>query len=218
MDDQLIVYRRFTQLALSESLISVLEHNNIVYELEDNSIRINPLVDNDEMSQEYLVKIKQGDFEKVNQLSLDNEKQYLDELEPDYYLLEFTNEELMDVLIHFDEWNSFDVALARKLLTERDQPIDDEIITEIKNNRLAFLQKPESAQTFWVILGYVTALLGGILGVFIGWHLSRHKKTMPNGDKIYAYSANDRKQGNRILIFSILVWVVLIVLKIVNAY
>jgi hypothetical protein len=52
--------------------------------------------------------------------------------------------------------------------------------------------------------------LGGFLGVFIGWHLLTYKKTLPNGNRIYAYSGNDRKQGNRILVLGaifIAIWV-----------
>jgi hypothetical protein len=42
------------------------------------------------------------------------------------------------------------------------------------------------------------------------------KKTLPNGSRIYAYSDNDRKQGNRILIIGgifLVIWLLYRFLK-----
>jgi hypothetical protein len=214
-EHQFLTFRKFNDLALAEQLISKLEEHGIVYELEDNSLRINPLVNNDELSKEYLVRLRKANFEKVTNFLLDDERRNFTEIESNYYLLSFTTDELMDVLTNYDEWNDFDVALARKLLNDRGELIDDEKIRSIKQERLQTLREPEKSQTLWIVAGYVFALLGGILGLFIGWHLSRYKKTLPNGEQVYGYLPTDRKQGNRIFILSIFCTIFWLIAKLI---
>ena len=113
--------------------------------------------------------------------------------------MRFTDDELIEVITKSDEWNKFDISLAKKLLKDKGKEITPEKIEEIKRQRIIELSKPEEGQKGYIILGYITAFLGGLLGIFIGWHLLTYKKTLPNGNRIYAYSENDRKQGNRIL-------------------
>jgi len=51
-------------------------------------------------------------------------------------------------------------------------------LAALSESRLNELRQPEPAQTFWIYAGYFLALLGGLLGIFIGWHLSSHKKNI----------------------------------------
>jgi hypothetical protein len=50
-----------------------------------------------------------------------------------------------------------------------------------------------------ILFGYIFAFLGGIIGIFIGRFIATHKKTLPNGEKVFAYCAPDRNHGNRIV-------------------
>lgn len=119
-----------------------------------------------------MVKIKSEDFELVNNILKEEELKNVDAIDKDYYLFRFTDDELMDVLIKADEWNAFDVVLARKLLAERGKIISDEAILAIHKKRIEELKKPDAPQTFWIVVGYIFALVGGVLGFFIGGHLS----------------------------------------------
>lgn len=101
-------------------------------------------------------------------------------------------------------------------MNERGNEITNKQINELKKQRIIELSKPEEEKNIYIIIGYISALLGGLLGVFIGWHLLTYKKTLPNGNRIYAYSENDRKHGNRILILGavfIVVWILYRILK-----
>ena len=89
-------------------------------------------------------------------------------------------------------------------MKERGREITELELTQIRKQRIAELSKPEPGQNVYIIIGYISAILGGLLGIFIGWHLLSYKKTLPNGNRIYAYSQNDRIQGNRILIVGII--------------
>ena len=74
-----------------------------------------------------------------------------------------------------------------------------EDILEAKNKRIEELRQPDRSSSKWIDLGYVFAILGGFLGFIIGYLLLTQKKTLPNGERVFAYSLEDRKHGKRIL-------------------
>ena len=95
--------------------------------------------------------------------------------------------------------------LARKILAERGKVVSDEAISAIHEERIEELKSPEPPQTSWIIIGYLFALLGGVLGIFIGWHLMTYKKTLPDGERVYDYTERDRKQGRIIFYLAVIV-------------
>ena len=216
MKEEFLIFQKFNTESQAVNFGSLLNVNRIEFLIENISINFDPILSNNEFGKEYCVKIKKDDFEKANDILREKAKTEINEIQDDYYLLSFTDEELIDVIEKSDEWNKFDVELAQKLLKERGNEITTEQISELKKQRIIELSKPEEGQNVYIIIGYVCALLGGLLGIFIGWHLTTYKKTLPNGNRIYAYSENDRKQGNRILILGtifIVFWILYGILK-----
>lgn len=216
MKEEFVTFEKFNNESLAVDFGSLLNKNKIDFLIENISINFDPILSNNEFGKEYCVKIKKDDFEKANDILREKAKKEINEIQDDYYLLSFSSEELIDVIEKSDEWNKFDVELALKLLNERGNEITTKQINELKKQRIIELSKPEEGQNIYIIIGYISALLGGLLGVFIGWHLLTYKKTLPNGNRIYAYSENDRKHGNRILILGavfIVVWILYRILK-----
>jgi len=203
MNEDFITFQRFNDQYSAKQFGKLLSDQNIKYVLEDNSLSFDPTFANNNFGTEYCIKIQNEDFEKVNAILEAKSDIEINEIDKDYYLLSFSDEELIDVISKSDEWNKFDVSLAKKLLRDRGQEITPLKIEEIKKQRIAELAKPEKSQSGYIILGYITALLGGLLGVFVGWHLLTYKKVLPDGNRVYVYSENDRKQGNRILILGL---------------
>jgi len=219
MEPDFITYQRFNDIALANNLADILQRHNIIYTIEEESLTFNPtFVLNNELSNEYAVKIKSDDFEQVNQLLVEEETTNIDEVEADYYLFKFTNDELIDLLTKADEWSAFDYLLAQKILTERGIAINDKYLAELKEKRIEELKEPETPQTTWIVVGYMAAFLGGILGIFIGWHLLSSKKTLPNGEKVYDYNEHDRKQGRNIFYLSIIIFAIAVVIKVFVDY
>jgi hypothetical protein len=215
MSVNFLTFQQFNDPALAENLVELLIENKIAYEVEEEILAINPLIAiNNELTKVYRVRINADDFTRVNQLLKERDDQYINDVEKDYYLFDFTNDELTGILEKEDEWSSFDHELAKKILTERGVDVDIVKLAAISESRLNELRQPEKQQTTWRYLGYFFAVTGGVLGIFIGWHLSSHKKALPNGEQIYAYNENDRKHGRIIFYLSICCFVIGVVLKI----
>lgn len=199
MNEEFITFEKFNDQNSVKELGDLLAEQNIEFVLQDNSLSFDPTFANNGFGTEYCIKLKKSDFEKANKILADKSENEINEIDEDYYLLRFTDDELIEVITKSDEWNKFDISLAKKLLKDKGKEITPEKIEEIKRQRIIELSKPEEGQKGYIILGYITAFLGGLLGIFIGWHLLTYKKTLSDGNRIYAYSENDRKQGNRIL-------------------
>jgi hypothetical protein len=206
MEPEFITYQKFNDIALANELAAQLEKHDISYLVEEESQSFDPsFAFNNTMATDWAVKIRAEDFEKVNELLKEDEIEEVSEIGDDYYLYSFTDNELMEVITKADEWSPFDVVLARKLLADRGKNLTDETIAGIHEKRIEDLKVPDPPQTFWIVAGYVCALLGGLLGIFIGWYLMTFKKTLPNGERVYEYLESDRKHGRRIFYIGIVV-------------
>ena len=213
-ENRFVTYQKFNELSQANELTDLLKQNNIEFVVEDYSISFDPSFANNETDREYRIKIKKEDFEVADQLVNKITAEEIKSVDEDYYLYEFTDQELIEVVVKSEEWSRFDYLLAQKLLKERGKEINKDLLDGLKHQRIEDLAKPEESQKIWIIAGYIFAFLGGLLGIFIGWHLLSHKKTLPNGDRVHGYSTDDRKHGNRILIIAITFFVFWTILKI----
>ncbi|MCI1267237.1 MAG: hypothetical protein LKG19_11745 [Saprospiraceae bacterium] len=219
MNEEFLTFQKFNDLSETNELCALLKENMIEFELEDNFVRIDPSFSNNDLSKEYRIKLRKLDFEKAENLIQEQTKILIDSVEKDYYLFDFNDEELLEIITKRDEWGQFDFMLAQKILKDRGKEINPEVVELLKKQRLEELAKPEESQKTWILAGYIMAVLGGLFGMFIGWHLASHKKTLPNGDKIYGFSLKDREHGNRILIIGIistLIWVFFRIIKVTH--
>jgi hypothetical protein len=216
MKEEFLIFQKFNIENQAVDFGNLLNENKVEFLIENISINFDPILSNNEFGKEYCVKIKKNDFEKANEILHTKAKNEINEIQDDYYLLSYSNEELIDVIEKSDEWNKFDVELAHKLLKERGNEITAEQLSELRKQRIIELSKPDEGQNVYIIIGYICALLGGLLGIFIGWHLLTYKKTLPNGNRIYAYSENDRKQGNRIIILGAIFFMLWILYRIIK--
>lgn len=215
MEAELITYRTFNDLALAEDVANTLKQNGMQYELKTTAAKID-IATMTSAAKEYVIMAYAADFDTINKLLEDNALEDIEKVDSDYYLFTFTDEELFDLITKADEWSAFDAVLARKILKDRGRDVSDRKIDKIHNDRIEVLRQPEPSQTFWIVLGYIIALLGGFFGIFIGRHLHGHKKTLPNGEMVFAYSENDRKHGRNIFYIATIVFSIALILEIAN--
>lgn len=215
--EDFITFRKFNNQIEAIELGKLLKENNIEYELEDCTLSFDPSFANNELSKDFRIKLKKRDFLTVDKILQQLALNQINSSEQNYYLFDFTDEELIEIILKRDEWSEYDFSLAKKILNERGKEITPEVVELLHKQRIAELAKPEISQKSWINAGYIMGFLGGILGIFIGWHLLSHKKTLPNGDRVYSYSKSDRKHGNRIVIVSGIFFVLWLAIRIVSS-
>ncbi|RQO30219.1 hypothetical protein DBR32_11610 [Taibaiella sp. KBW10] len=145
-------------------------------------------------NKEFYLKINNTDFENANK-ALENVIIDKNTINKDYYLFTFTNEQLFDVVCKPDEWNEFDYVLAKQLLSERGEVIDEVQIRNKRAERIRHLAAPEKSQPITILLGYIFSVFGGLIGIILGYMIWSATKTLPDGTKVYSYSPKDRANG-----------------------
>jgi len=206
MNEDYSIFKRFSVLEEAEEVYKLLKENNIDTIIGDNVPSVDSNFGANPLNNEIEIRISQSDFKKASKILEEQVEGLIDNIDSDYYLLSFTDDELYDVLLKSDEWSEFDYSLSKKILKERGKPIDDELLKSLKLKRLKELAKPEGKQKPWIIAGYIFAVLGGALGLIIGYFLWTSKKTLPNGQKVYSYYPKDRRHGKYIFYLSLIIY------------
>lgn len=195
------IYQTFYNKDEMLALVHLLETNNIIFLAEEDSFSFDPSFANNDYQKKFVIKLQKKDFQKLDTIQNEIYSELAENIEKDYYLFDFSDEKLIEIIIKKDEWGKFDFVLAQKILKERGKEINEETLENFKKQRINELSKNTDISIVWVIISYLLTISSrGILGILIGWHILTHKKTLPNGDKVYGYSKNDRKHGKIISI------------------
>lgn len=202
-DSPFITFQKYTNEEEVLQSAKVLEASGIKYQIEVDQLSFDATFSKQDQIKDYLLKIKSSDFVNAQELLDSQANSDLDEIDESYFLFQYSDDELWDVLGKRDEWGQFNYLLAQKILKERGHQIDSAQLKQLNEERITTLSEPEKTQNKWIIRGYVLAICGGFIGLFIGWHLATFKKTLPNGTRVHGYSEEDRKHGNRIFIIGI---------------
>ncbi|TPN82794.1 hypothetical protein [Aquimarina algicola] len=216
MENEYSIFRKYKTLEQAKELEELLSKNRIDSIIGDNFPSVDSMFGANPLNNEIEIRIKQIDFKKAEQILESQAENLINEVDKDYYLFEFTDEELYEILLKSDEWNEFDYKLAQKILKDRGKSIDKELLNSLKKERLKQLAKPEGNQKPWIITGYFFAILGGMLGLIIGYFLWTSKKTLPNGQRVYSYSNKDRRQGKYIFYIGLIVFPTAFLIRFLN--
>ncbi|WP_026728252.1 hypothetical protein [Flavobacterium denitrificans] len=216
MTENFIAFKNFPTRIQAKEVEMLLNKNNIKTVLADNIAPVDITFSGSTLQNQYEIKIDPADFAKAQEILEKDTESLLNQVDKDYYLLSFSNEELYDVLLKSDEWNVFDYKLAQKLLTERGKNIDPDMLASLKKERLKILAKPEENQKPWIMAGYLFSLLGGGIGIVIGYSLWTSKKTLPNGERVYSYNDADRNHGKTIFILGTIIFPLALLIRILS--
>ncbi len=206
MEDFLTI-KNFSHESPFLELVQLLRDHEIPHRTEQYRERLDP-ISMTTLPPEYIVKVPPDRFSEVDRLLLERAANEVLLVGADHYLFDFKDEELFDILASPDEWSAFDYQLARRVLRERGIEVDTKLLDSLNQSRLQQLAEP--AKTANIPLGYAFALLGGLLGMVLGWHLTTARKTLPNGVRLHVYSPSDRTHGMAILalgLVSLILWV-----------
>lgn len=195
--EDFVVYQSFTNQEEAEDLVDLLKENSIDYKVESSSGAFNPSF---VFTPEISVLISPLNVRLVNSL-------FVSQAPKDYYLYDFSDAELQELIEKKDEWSLFDYQFAQSILLERGIVVDEEEINSLNSKRISELRQPEESQKSWIIIGYALILIGALPGIFIGYSIWKGTKTLPNGEHVHRFSEGDREHGKWITWISIALFI-----------
>ncbi len=211
MSNGYITFLKFDDESALAPYTDVLSANGISFKVEDESYSRDPIIQTPNSNvPDFRIKLLPTDFERANALLENVFAEEISTVEKDYFLFDFTEEELMDVVKKPDEWGHLNYVLAKKLLADKGKTIDATQEKVFEKERIETLSVPEKSSGGWIAIAYLAAIMGffviylGAMAVFIGLMLSTFKKTLPNGQRIFVYDENNRKHGKRILVLALI--------------
>jgi hypothetical protein len=200
--DPFLTFQKFNDPALAEAIAEQLHAANIdTLVVKEDALLDATIVGNDLGSTIHL-KIAPSNFERANAILEGYYQRQIQTMDPDYYLFSFTDDELLEIIQKPDEWGHLDHALAKKLLADRGQAVTPAQLEQFHEQRMAELAKPSTTHPAIIFWGYLSAIVGGLIGFALGYILVSQKKTLPNGERVFTYPLSERKHGKRILIIS----------------
>jgi hypothetical protein len=209
-------FQTFASAEAAQPLLAALERAGIATTtaFDNGQLAFDPSFANNQLTSKFTVQLRLADFEHGSQVLADLDQDAISQANPNHYLFSASDEELFDLLVKPDEWSSFDVALASQLLRQRGRDISPDTLKLLRQRRVMELAQPDRDQNIWIGSGYASALLGGLLGIFIGYHLYSNRLQLPDGRRVYTFSAQDRVHGLRIMVLAVVMFVLLVGLRI----
>ena len=214
MTENFLTFRKYSDVGLATEIGEQLKANNIEYFIEDGNQIFDASLANNTLNPDVNLKLKAEDFSHAQTVLDDFYKHQTSIVDKEYYLYEFTDQELIEIISKPDEWGEFDYQLALTILAARGKEVTPETIELLNKERIRELSKPEVADNYSIYKGYFFALLGGIFAILFGYNLAYSKKTMRDGTQVYTYREGERKHGQRILLLGIIcliIWVGIII-------
>lgn len=211
MEEEYSTFRSFNSIEEASPVLQILKDKGIDCKAANPSNMLNSSFGGERNPYEVQVLVKRSDFTKAENALMEEARQSVS-ADNDHYLSAFTDAELVEIIEKPDEWSEEDYMLAQKMLEERGHTVSDETLAKLKDARMEELRAPQKADEIWIYIGYITALLGGLLGIFIGWLYMTTKKLLPDGERVYAYDESTRKQGMNMLIIGVVSLVLFVIL------
>ena len=168
MTDTFLTFQKFNDIELAKEVAGRLKQNGIDYSLEENQKFFDPSFANNSIEPDISIKLKADDFSKAHKALEEYYNKTLDNVEQDYYLFDFTDEELIEIVSKPDEWGHFDYKLAQKILRDRGKEIKPEVAELLRTQRIKDLAQPDTTHKYWIYVGYFSAIFGGLFGIMIG--------------------------------------------------
>jgi len=190
MQSDLVEVSRCRDAESVSETTDILVSNNIPYKMGSTASNFDITTIGTGSNPEVIISVRRADYAAARAAM---EIEYLKiGLPENHYLLTSTDDELADILGKPEEWSSFDVAHARKIVGERG--IDESLIHQKKSQRIEQLKRGKRASNALVFFGWFFSLLGGIIGVGIAWSICFMRERAPEGD-FFTYDDVSRERA-----------------------
>jgi len=122
MADNYLTFQKFNDPQLAQTIAHQLAELGIPSQIADEHPNFNPSFVTNVVEPTIHLKLRAQDFDQAHQALEEYYRQHLHDVDPDYYLLSFTDQELKDIVAKPDEWGHFDYALANSCWPNGDRP------------------------------------------------------------------------------------------------
>lgn len=139
----LLTFQQFNDPGLASAIADTLKEQHVDCVVEKVRPLLEPGFFRNTVEQNIHLKVRASDLEKAERALEEHYQRHLQDIDPGYYLLSFSDVELLDIMAKPDEWGHFDYVLARELLAERGLEIPPEIAEEMKRQRRRQLAREE---------------------------------------------------------------------------
>lgn len=208
MKSELRTLAKYRDPELARPISEMLDRRGIPFVLEDASVALDVTFTGSPYIKEYLLRVPETYFRKAQKIWEEESEELIQGIGEDHYLYAFSDEELWEVLEKADEWSKLDFVLAKKILRDRGNEVEERKLQQFEEARIKELGKQSKASTEWLLIGFAFAILGGFIGMMIGYNF-QFKKTLPNGKQVYAYDEASRKKGMMIFYLGLGVFLLL---------
>lgn len=209
-----VLLRIFREEEEMKFFTDVLDDCNIDYKVDNPQSVSNDVLSSaygvqaaeDALQYKYMLMVAEDDFERAQIELRSHIAEYFRNAgnEENSLLNDFSDDELLDVIKKPDEWSVEDIAIAQALLEKRGKHVSNEVVDAFRQKRLEEVRKPKFGGYGTIIIGYLFAFLGGIIGIFLAASLLG-KKRIFNGEKVNIYDKATRTNAIIYLTISILV-------------
>ena len=205
-------FRKFIIKEQAEAFAKILQDNDVNVVLKEVKPNVDITFSNNQ-SMNYWIRVPEDQVVQAESILSDDNNSI--SMLQEHYFFEFTNEELIEVLESYYDWNKTDYQYARLILKERGLVYSDEDIELFKEKSIEEQRQPEKGKTSWIIAGFITAFMRGLLGVILGWSYWTDFKKLPNGEKVHRFDRSTRQKGKTMMIIGLIVMVLAIVIRVV---
>ena len=206
MTPDLLLFQRFISREAAQDVVALLAASGITGQVvADGSIADG--ITTFQPQPAALLLLRGADFGRAREVLREAVAAQAATVTDDHYLFTFTDEELRDVLTKPDEWSALDGALAQRILRERGRELPAAAVKALAAKRIETLAEPLEVPPFHLVLGYVSVVGGGLLGVLFGLYLMTSLTTLPNGSRVPAYVVSARRHGRVLVVLGAVVFV-----------
>lgn len=212
MPDKPIIFKTLSNIEEAETIVAQLAQHHIAYEIESPPELLDRNFIGEQPMPDHFIKIRPADFTKANEVVEALYKSMASDVDEEYYLFQFSTEQLQEVVHKRSEWGDLNYYLALQILKTKDLTnTNEQFSVDIETNFLNIVQPVPVS--FWILAaGYFCLLIPPFLygypavgSLFIGWFIVGANKTLSNGTTHHTYDKKSRLHGKVIITLSILI-------------
>ncbi len=230
MKDELLTFQRFSDPGLAAKLAEKLAETGINAIIVNEGPALDTFIIGTSSMPDYSLKILSSDFVKAQHYLEDYYSKEVGEVDADYYLFSFTEEELLDIMNNPSEWGPFDFQLAKKILKDKGITFKEAEVGVLSSANITRQAKKENGRGL-IIIAYIFTIFVALaillmfinkqynfpysifLAMLASSQLAWGKKTLPNGEQVWVFNEKERITGKN-LFFTCLVLLAVTVLMI----